>query len=115
MVGPGREHRRRYKGKVGYAYVTYGFGNSTRVKRVAVPGAVVNGRVGYFRNRMGRRVYGVRINYRQEREAYRRSTGARVAPTTLVLAKVVEVPSNARDVAFHETLPPRFRNGKRTA
>jgi hypothetical protein len=104
----------RFKGGAKEMYVTYdlgrSFGEAPRVKRVDVPGSLINARVGEFKNRMGRRVHGVRIQYRQDREPYTRSSGARVGRTTLTLSKIVEVPTNARNITFRESLPERYEH-----
>jgi hypothetical protein len=101
--------RGRFKRDTVEVFVTYELAGALRAKRVNVPGEIVSSRIGTFKNRMGRRVHGVKITYRQQRDAYRRATGARVAPTTLALSKVVEVPNNARNIAFRESLPPQLR------
>ena len=73
-----------------------------------------------------REVHGVRIEYEQRRQGYRRQayaarrgkTGYRVeaasvGPTAQHFAQVVEVPQRARNVHFypaHGELPPRYRD-----
>src|SRR5262245_17313011 len=71
----------KYKGGAHEMYVTYDLWQETRggnkalypkVKRVYVAGKVTNWQKGTFAKRTGRKVYGVKIDYEQSREAYTR-------------------------------------------
>jgi len=112
----------KYKGGADEMYVTYELSQHSRagqssvrpkVKRVYIAGDVKDWRTGAFAKRTGRRVHGVRIEYEQQRAAYRRKAGARVAPATQLFAQVVEVPERAKEIHFyraHGDLPPRYRH-----
>src|SRR5215468_11002427 len=71
----------KYKGGAKEMYVTYDLWQETRgegralypkVKRVYVAGDVKNWQVGTFKKRSGKEVYGVKIDYEQNREGYSR-------------------------------------------
>jgi hypothetical protein len=116
-------------------YVTYDLEQKTRgggsatypkVKRVYVAGNVRDWKTGIVRNKLGREVHGVRIEYEQTRKGYRRkgytasrgeteyATGAAsVGATAQRFAQVAEVPAGARNVQFysdHADLPAKYRD-----
>jgi hypothetical protein len=116
-------------------YVTYDLEQKTRgggsavypkVKRVYVAGDVKDWQVGAFKKRSGREAFGVRIEYEQSRQGYRREgytakrgeTTYRVAPasikpTSQKFSKVVEVPEDARNIRFHKgasQLPKKYQD-----
>jgi hypothetical protein len=124
----------KYKGGAHEMYVTYDLEQRTRgehdaiypkVKRVYVSGNVRDWKTGTVRNKLGREVHGVRIEYEQTRKRYRRkryaaqrgetkySAGAATVPaTTQRFAQVVEIPTLARNVHFysdHGELPARYQ------
>jgi hypothetical protein len=124
----------KYKGGAHEMYVTYDLEQKTRgeqnaiypkVKRVYVSGNVKDFKTGAVRNKLGREVHGVRIEYEQTRKRYRRkgyaarrgetkySAGAATVPaTTQRFAQVVEIPTLARNVHFysdHAELPARYQ------
>ena len=124
----------KYKGGAQEMYVTYDLEQKTRgaqtaiypkVKRVYIAGEIRDWKAGAAEKRTGRKVHGVRIEYEQRRQGYRRQayaarrgkTGYRVeaasvGPTAQHFAQVVEVPQRARNVHFypaHGELPPRYR------
>jgi hypothetical protein len=133
-----RRYRRtesKLKGGAKEMYITYDVKQRTRsgskaiypkVKRVYIAGEVKGWEVGEFQKRTGRQVYGVRIEYLQERKRYHRDafTASRgdteydVAPasigaTTQRFTQVVELPRDARDAQFYtdaKSLPERFRH-----
>jgi len=123
----------KYKGGAQDMYVTYDVSQATRagrranypkVKRVYVGGKVTGWKVGDFENRAGRQVHGVKIEYEQSRAGYGRkpyaatrgSTRYKVAPAHVgaggsKIAKVVEVPDDARNIHFHAgKLPAKYRD-----
>lgn len=127
----------KYKGGAEEMYVTYDLWQDTRgdnravypkVKRVYIAGDVTNWEVGTFKKRTGREVYGVKIDYAQTRSGYSRKgytakrgdTEYQVAPaqikgSTSTFTKVVEVPKNARNVAFHASkLPRKYQDALQT-
>ncbi len=124
----------KYKGGAHQMYVTYDLDQRTRgaqtaiypkVKRVYIAGDVKGWNAGAVRKRTGREVHGVRIEYEQTRQRYRRKayaaqrgkTDYRVGPasvgsTAQRFVQVVEVPERARNVHFypaHAALPARYR------
>lgn len=122
----------KYKGGAEEMYITYDLWQQTRgenralypkVKRVYVAGDVKNWQVGKFEKRTGRKVYGVKIDYEQSRNAYARrgytatrgSTHYQVAPAKVGkskthFSKIVEVPEDAENVKFHKgTLPRKYQ------
>jgi hypothetical protein len=80
---------------------------------------------GTVRNKLGREVHGVRIEYEQSRRGYRRqgyaeqrsateysTAAATVAKTTQKFAQVVEVPAAAKHVHFYSDyaeLPAKYQ------
>jgi hypothetical protein len=115
-------------------YVTYDLEQKTRgehnamfpkVKRVYVSGNVTDWKTGTFRNKLGRDVHGVRIEYEQRRRSYRRKEyvahrgeteypveAASVATTGQRFAQVVEIPAAAQNVHFysdHAELPAKYQ------
>ena len=125
----------KYKGGAHEMYVTYDVDQKTRsgqsavypkVKRVYIAGEVKGWKTGAQQKRTGREVHGVRIEYEQRRQGYRRrsyaaqrgKTGysveaASVGPTAQRFAQVVELPQRARNVHFypaHAELPPKYRD-----
>jgi len=114
----------KYKGGAEEIYVTYDIEQKTRggghalnakVKRVYIAGHLLDCRLGSdWRNRMGRRVHGLRIDYERSRAGYRRAactaTRGGVAcdapPTRTAAAKqrftrIVELPEKAVHVRFY--------------
>ncbi len=98
-------------------YVTYDLAQRTRgggtavfpkVKRVYIPGDVVEWAVGRFRKRSGRVVYGVRITYQVRDE----SAPPGSAPRRYT--QVIDLPDAARSVQLHEARrPPQTRGAVR--
>ena len=124
----------KYKGGAKEMYVTYDLWQATRgenqalypkVKRVYIAGDVKGWNAGAVRKRTGREVHGVRIEYEQNRQGYRRKaygaqrgrTDYTVGPTSVGstaqrFVQVVEVPERARNVHFypqHAALPAKYR------
>jgi hypothetical protein len=124
----------KYKGGAHQMYVTYDLEQRTRatqtavypkVKRVYIAGDVKGWNTGAVRKRTGRQVHGVRIEYEQTRQRYRRKAygahrggtdyavaAASVGSTSQRFVQVVEVPQRARNVHFypqHAALPPKYR------
>jgi hypothetical protein len=122
----------KYKHGAQVMYITYDLEQRTRaggcalypkVKRVYIPGKVLDWQVGEFKLRSGRVVHGVKIDYEETREGYHREgytarRGQRtyrvrpteIPPTTQRFSKVVEIPEKAQNVQFHEgELPARYR------
>lgn len=124
----------KYKGGAHEMYVTYDLEQRTRgehhaiypkIKRVYVSGKIKDWKTGIVRNKLGREVHGVRIEYEQTRKRYRRkgyaarrgetkyfAGEATVAATTQRFAQVVEIPTVARNVHFypdHAELPARYQ------
>src|SRR6266571_5092438 len=71
----------KYKGGAHEMYVTYDLEQRTRgghavypkVKRVYIAGDIKNWKAGAAEKRTGRKVHGVRIEYEQSRQGYRRN------------------------------------------
>ena len=124
----------KYKGGAHEMFVTYDLEQKTRgggtatypkVKRVYIAGDIKDWRAGAAEKRTGRKVHGVRIEYEQRRQGYRRNaytarrgTGEHgvgavsVGPATQRFVQVVEVPDRARNVHFypaHGDLPAKYR------
>jgi len=124
----------KYKGGAHQMYVTYDLEQRTRgaqtaiypkVKRVYIAGDVKGWSAGTVCKRTGREVHGVRIEYAQSRQRYRRKayaaqrgqTGYAVGPasvgaTAQHFVQVVEVPQRACNVHFypqHAELPAKYR------
>lgn len=131
-AGAYRPTESKYKGGVEEMYITYDLKQQTRggnaalypkVKRVYVSGDFRDWRVGTFTKKSGRTVRGVKIDYAQQRQGYRRrgyratrdATTYTVSPTkiessTSTFSQIVEVPSEARNVQFHsKKLPTKYR------
>ena len=123
----------KYKGTAQENYITYDLEQETRgttsamypkVKRVYIAGDVQDWDVGTFEKQSRRTVYGVRIDYEQKREGYRRKAynGERngttyevpataVEPSISRYTKVVEIPEVAQNVRFQGTkLPKKYRS-----
>ena len=125
----------KYKGGAHEMYVTYDLEQKTRgagtavypkVKRVYIAGDVKGWKAGDFRKRTGREVYGIRVEYEQSRQGYRRqgfaarrgNTGyavapASVGPTAQRFVQVVELPQRAQNPHFypgHAALPAKYRD-----
>lgn len=71
----------KYKGGADEKYITYDLEQKTRgggsvpypkVKRIYIAGKVKDWKVGSFKKKSGRKVYGVQITYQQTRESYGR-------------------------------------------
>ncbi len=124
----------KYQGGAHQMYVTYDLEQRTRgaqsaiypkVKRVYIAGDVKGWNAGAVCKRTGREVHGVRIEYEQTRQRYRRKayaaqrgrTGYAVAPASVGstcqrFIQVVEVPQRACNVHFypqHAELPAKYR------
>ena len=122
----------KYKGRAKEMYVTYDLWQETRggnralypkVHRVYIAGDVKNWKVGTFNKRTGAQVYGVKVDYEQSREGYARKgytatrggtqyqvAPARVGQGKMTFSKIVEVPAEAQNVAFHQdSLPPKYQ------
>jgi len=122
----------KYKGGAQEMYVTYDLWQETRgdnralypkVKRVYIAGDVKDWKVGHFKKRTGRDVYGVKITYEQTRGGYSRrgytaSRGgheymvapSKVGETKMTFSQIVEVPEDAQNVAFHTgKLPQKYQ------
>jgi len=138
MTTPATDRRYRsteskYKGGAHEMYVTYDLEQKTRggqsalchkVKRVYIAGEVRDWRTGLVRKKTGREVDGLWIEYEQTRKGYRRrgyaarrgETKYFVAPGTVAataqrFVRVVEVPTDARNVHFYSDqagLPPKY-------
>jgi hypothetical protein len=123
----------KYKGGAEEMYITYDLLQATRgesqalyskVKRVYIAGKVKGWQVGTFEKRTGKTVHGVKIDYEQSREGYRRqgytatrgNTSYHVPPTlvragTASFSKIVAVPEEAQNVQFHAAkLPEKYRH-----
>ena len=121
----------KYKGGAKEMYVTYDLWQETRgdqhvlypkVKRVYIAGDVKNWKVGTFKKRTGKEVFGVKIEYEQGRQGYARKgytahRGDReyqVAPAKIGggkshFSQIVEVPQAAQNIAFHaDKLPHKY-------
>ncbi len=122
----------KYKGGAQEMYITYDLWQETRgdnralypkVTRVYIAGDVQNWQVGDFRKRTGKQVHGVKIDYEQSRGGYARKgytakrgdTEYQVQATLIPagkshFSKIVEVPHDAQNVAFHQhNLPPKYQ------
>ena len=119
----------KYKGGAKEMYVTYDIQQKTRgetrvlypkVKRVYIAGNVKRWQVETFEKRTGKKVHGVKIDYEQWRAGYSRkgytarhgNTEYQVSPTKIEggksnFSKIVEVPEDAQNVAFHKGVLPR--------
>ena len=125
----------KYKNGAQDYYVTYDLEQRTRgggssvfpkVKRVYIAGEVKDWSVGDFEKRSGRKAHGVKIEYEQSRERYRRRSytatrggthyevdPADVGSTHQRFAQVVEVPERATNVKFQgRTLPEKYRSAR---
>ena len=129
----------QFKGYASEMYITYDLEQKTRgggsaiypkVKRVYIAGDVKEWKVGAFKKRSGRGVYGVEIEYEQTRKAYRRGgytaqrgktayvvSPASVKATSHTFRKIVEVPKDARNIRFHpdaSKLPEKYQHALQT-
>lgn len=125
----------KYKGGTKEMYVTYDLEQATRgegtasypkVKRVYIAGEVTGWDVGHFEKQSGAKVFGVKVEYEQVREGYRRSgytaersdtgTEYRVKPTRVEessaqFSQVIELPEKADNIQFREgDLPGKYRS-----
>jgi hypothetical protein len=126
----------KYKGGAAEMYVTYDLEQRTRggghalypkVKRVYIAGKLIDWRAGSdLRKRTGRRVKGVRLEYQQSRERYRRGpyeaergktkyevSPAAVGKTSQHFVQIVEVPERAENIDVHdsaESLPAKYKD-----
>jgi hypothetical protein len=123
----------KYKGGAQEMYVTYDIEQHTRghgtavypkAKRVYISGDVRGWRTGDFTKKSGRRARGVQVEYEQSRRGYQRrgfhahrgSTSYEVRPASVKpvrqrFTQVVEVPTGARNIEFHQDrLPERYRS-----
>ena len=92
-----------------------------KVKRIYVAGEVRDWKVGTFEKRSGRKVHGVKIDYQQGRGRYGRGRAtcahrggtsydvspAKVPESRSRFAKIVEVPTAAKNIHFHQGKLPR--------
>jgi hypothetical protein len=136
MTPPATHHYKatesKYKDGAEEMYITYDLWQETRgvrqalypkVKRVYIAGEVKAWQVGTFVKRTGKTVHGVKIDYEQNRAAYRRqgytatrgATQYHIPPTqvkesTAQFSKIVEVPEAAQNVRFYAgELPQPYR------
>ena len=137
MTGANARYRpteSKYKGGAHQMYVTYDLEQRTRgaqtavypkVKRVYIAGEIKGWNAGAVQKRTGREVHGVRIEYEQNRQGYRRKAYgahrgrtdytvglASVGSTAQRFVQVVEVPQRARNVHFypqHAEVPAKYR------
>jgi hypothetical protein len=118
-------------------YVTYDLPQKTRgdnvakypkVKRVYIAGKVTGWKVGQFEKKSGREVYGVKVDYEQQREGYsrkaytahRQDTGktyevpsTQVEPSVNRFSQIVELPEKAENIQFHsDQLPEKYREAE---
>ncbi|RLE41653.1 hypothetical protein DRJ19_05490 [Candidatus Woesearchaeota archaeon] len=103
----------KYRGKTKTLYIYYESRDRVRggkvrwkphVKRVYVSGTVERVERGTFTNRYGRRVHGLKIVYENPRRAFtahRRGKRYKVRRATVEVTKIVELPSDARNVRIH--------------
>ncbi len=107
-------------------YITYDLAQRTRgggtaiypkVKRVYIPGDIVEWAVGRFRKRSGRVVYGVKITYQVRDESAQRAgpngrtlvdarSSARPGPAARRYTQVIDLPDAARSVQLLEARRP---------
>ncbi len=126
---PHKPTESKYKGRADEMYVTYDVMQETRggraalypkVKRVYIAGKVKDWQVGKFAKRTGRKVNGVKIDYEQSRAKYDRKEYearrgktqykvglARVGGSHSTFSKIVDVPSDAKNVRFRRNRLPR--------
>ncbi|MGM0541524.1 MAG: hypothetical protein ACQEQR_03670 [Pseudomonadota bacterium] len=126
-----RSTESKYKGNAHEMYVTYDLEQETRgdktatypkVKRVYIAGDVTDWKIGTFDKQSGKKVFGVKIDYEQSRQAYKRSgytakrsdTGteydvgpAKVEESHSTFTQIVELPEAAKNIDFHEDGLPR--------
>ena len=123
----------KFKGGAHEMYVTYDVRRKTRgdnmalypkVKRVYIAGDVKHWQVGDFTKRSGREAHGVKIDYEQSRAGYGRKaysanrgdteydvSAAHVGKGTSKFSKIVDVPNDAQNVAFHQDkLPEKYQH-----
>lgn len=125
----------KYKGGAKEMYVTYDLEQETRgektafypkVKRVYIAGDVLGWQVGTFEKKSGRTVYGMKIEYKQSRAGYERSsytaqrsdTGteyevppSKVEERATEFSQIVELPEDAKNVDFHtDQLPAKYQD-----
>ena len=81
----------------------------TRVKRVYISGKLVKVSKGVFKNKLGRKVYGVKFVYKTPVKSFiavRDSTRYRQPRKVITVTKIVEIPRNAKNVRI-TTRPPK--------
>jgi len=77
------------------------------VKRFYISGTSPRfSRLGWYANRFGRRIYGIKVVYQNPRVAYTRRTGARVGRAVSVVSKIIELPKDATN-AYVTKSPPK--------
>ncbi len=128
-----RPTKSQYKGGAEEMYITYdleqrirsgGHAAYPKVKRVYISGIVKDWRVGMFKKKSGRSVYGVQVEYERDRGSYHRKgftaqrgkTTYQVSPTpvkaaSLRITKIIEIPDRAKNVSFYteaEKLPEHY-------
>jgi hypothetical protein len=99
-----RSTESKYKGGAHEMYVTYDLTEQTRaqnavypkVKRLYVSGSVTDWKTGIVRNKLGRDVHGVRIEYEQTRKGYRRKGYAAHRGETEYCAEAANVAAAAQ-------------------
>jgi hypothetical protein len=129
-----RSTESKYKGGAHEMYVTYDLEQKTRgsrtaiypkVKRIYIAGELKDWKTGIVRNKLGREVHGVRIEYEQTRRGYHRrgytghrgeteyaAAAARVPATVQRFTQVAELPAAAQNVHFysdHTELPAKYQ------
>jgi hypothetical protein len=133
---PHRRTESAYEGGAQEMYVSYDLPQRTRgggtaiypkVKRVYIPGDVVEWAVGRFRKRSGREVHGVRITYRVRGDRSRDDLSAKQGRATNVVrpaslrpmgrryTQVIGLPEEARNVQLHEAQDPHARRAMQSA
>lgn len=113
----------KYKDGAQEMYVTYDLDQKTRsgrtatypkVKRVYIAGDVTDWRAGHFTKRTGRKVKGLRVVYKQEREGFYREATKQGSATyvqlaTTTLTQIVELPEKAKHIKFSpDQLPAEY-------
>ena len=110
----------RYKGTGKYYYILYEHLEKTRsgkktwkprAKRVFVSGKLISKEIGYFINKYGRRVHGIKLIYENVRAPYNRKSftakrgktkyrvsATHIPRTKVPVTKIVELPKNIRKV-----------------
>ena len=98
------------KGKGKYYYILYEHLEKTRsgkkvwknrAKRVYISGKLLSYKVGTFKNKQGRKVYGIKFEYlntRSDFTAHRKGKTYKVKRSKVVVTKIVPLPKPVSDV-----------------